>query len=126
MNTHGGKRTGAGRKPTGNKTPRCFRLSDEEYQAVKDYIKSLRSENKMTIEAIKQAAQDFANKAAHVDNCERLGYEGLMDAAKADETAALSRLVKRIDEAGLTIEDAVKAAKLPWPIEKTIKNGGRW
>ena len=126
--THGGYRPGSGAKKTlpDNANPRAIRLTDAEYLAVKEFIKSLRSENKMTIEEIKQAAKDFANKAAHVDTCERLGYEGLMDEAKADETAALSRLVKRIDEAGMTIEEAVKAAKLPWPIEKTLKNGGRW
>ena len=101
--THGGKRENAGRKPTGSKTPRCFRLDAEEYDKVKEFIKIMRSENKMTIEVIKQAAKDFANKAERVDNCERLGYEGLMDEAKADETAALSRLVKSIDAAGMTI-----------------------
>lgn len=126
--SHGGYRPGSGAKKTlpDNATPRSIRLTDAEYLAVKEFIKSLRSENKMTIEAIKQAAKDFANNAEHVDNCERLGYVGLINEAKADETAALSRLVKRIDEAGMTIEGAVKAAKLPWPIEKTLKNGGRW
>ena len=124
--THGGYRSNAGRKPTGNKTPRCFRLDAEEYAKVKEFIKIMRSEDKMKIEEIKKAAKDFSNKAAHVDTCERLGYVGLIYEAKADETAALSRLVKRIDEAGMTIEEAVKAAKLPWPIEKTLKTGGRW
>lgn len=124
--SHGGYRPGSGAKKTlpDNAIPRAIRLTDAEYLAVKDYIKSLRSENKM--EEIKKAAKDFSNKAAHVDTCERLGYVGLIYEAKADETAALSRLVKRIDEAGLTIDEAVKAAKLPWPIEKTLKTGGRW
>lgn len=126
--SHGGYRPGSGAKKTlpNGATPRAIRLTDEEYAKVKEFIKIMRSENKMTIEAIKQAAKDFANKAVHVDNCERLGYEGLLDAVKADEMVAFSRLVKRIDEAGMTIEEAVKAAKLPWPIEKTLKNGGRW
>lgn len=126
--THGGYRPGSGAKKTlpDNAIPRAIRLTDAEYLAVKEFIKSLRSENKMKIEEIKKAAKDFSNKAAHVDTCERLGYVGLIYEAKADETAALSRLVKRIDEAGLTIDEAVKAAKLPWPIEKTLKNGGRW
>lgn len=70
--------------------------------------------------------KDFSNKAEHVDNCERLGYVGLINEAKADERVAFGRLVKRIEEAGMTIEEAIKAAKLPWPIEKTLKNGGRW
>ncbi len=126
--SHGGYRPGSGAKKTlpDNATPRSIRLTDAEYLAVKEFIKSLRSEDKMTIEAIRQAAKEFANKAEHVDNCERLGYVGLIDGAKADEIAAFSRLVKSIDAAGMTIEEAVKAAKLPWPIEKTLKTGGRW
>lgn len=80
----------------------------------------------MAIEIIKQAAQDFSNKAAQVDVCERLGYAGLINEAKADEMVAFGRLVKRIEEAGMTIDEAIKAAKLPYPIEKTLKNGGRW
>ena len=67
--THGGKRENAGRKPTGNKTPRCYRLDNEEYAKVKEFIKIMRSEDKMTIEEIRQSAQDFYNKAARVDNC---------------------------------------------------------
>ena len=43
MATHGGKRTGSGRKPTGAKPVRAFRLSDSEYLAVKEYIKTLRA-----------------------------------------------------------------------------------
>lgn len=44
MTTRGGKREGAGRKPTGQKPSRTFRLDDEEYQAVKKFIEKMRTE----------------------------------------------------------------------------------
>lgn len=49
----GGKREGAGR-PVGSTRPsnlrmRSMRLSDEEYQQIKAYLKQLRSMPKMTI-----------------------------------------------------------------------------
>ena len=39
---HGGKRPGAGRKATGAKPNRTFRLDDGEYQKVKEFIEQLR------------------------------------------------------------------------------------
>lgn len=44
--TWGGKREGAGRKQTlpSNATPRPIRLTDEEYQAVKEFIKAYREQ----------------------------------------------------------------------------------
>jgi|GEM_PF-3451584 len=42
---HGGKRPGAGRPATGAKPNRTFRLDDEEYEKVKEYIKTLRENN---------------------------------------------------------------------------------
>ncbi len=67
--SHGGYRPGSGAKKTlpDNATPKSIRLTDAEYLAVKEFIKSLRSENKMTIEEIRQVAKDFSNKAAHVE-----------------------------------------------------------
>lgn len=44
MTTRGGKREGSGRKPTGQKPNRTFRLDDEEYQAVKQFIEKMRAE----------------------------------------------------------------------------------
>lgn len=43
---HGGHREGAGRPATGAKPNRTFRLTDEEYQKVKEFIKSMRKEEK--------------------------------------------------------------------------------
>lgn len=45
MGKHGGKREGAGRKrtlPSGAKT-KCIKMTDEEFIAVKEYLKRLRA-----------------------------------------------------------------------------------
>lgn len=43
-NNHGGKRSGAGRPPVPEpRKPRCFRLTDKEYQATKDFIKGMKN-----------------------------------------------------------------------------------
>ncbi len=42
----GGKRPGAGRPATGAKPNRTMRLSDEEYEKVKAFVKQLRREDK--------------------------------------------------------------------------------
>jgi len=40
--THGGPREGAGRPATGAKPNRTFRLTDDEYKKVKEFINQLR------------------------------------------------------------------------------------
>lgn len=45
-NAWGGKRPGAGRPATGAKPNRTIRLSDEEYEKVKEFVKQLRREDK--------------------------------------------------------------------------------
>lgn len=43
----GGKRKGAGRKPSGGTKPvRGLRLSDAEYEQVKEFVKKIRSKDK--------------------------------------------------------------------------------
>jgi hypothetical protein len=39
----GGKRPGSGRKPTGAKL-RSFRLTEEQYQQVKEFVKQLKAQ----------------------------------------------------------------------------------
>ncbi len=41
---HGGPRPGAGRPATGAKPNRTMRLSDEEYEKVKEFVKQLRNQ----------------------------------------------------------------------------------
>jgi len=45
-NQHGGKRPGAGRPATGAMPPRSIRMTDEEYELVKQFLKELRSNKK--------------------------------------------------------------------------------
>jgi hypothetical protein len=48
----GGSRPGSGRKPVEEKRkPYAFRLTQAEHQQVKEYIKKMKEENKMTKEA---------------------------------------------------------------------------
>lgn len=41
--THGGRRPGAGRPKTGAMPSRTIRMKDDEYQKVKEYLKTLRA-----------------------------------------------------------------------------------
>lgn len=43
----GGKREGAGRKPSSNPTkPRVFRLTEDQYELVKEFVAQLRGKSK--------------------------------------------------------------------------------
>ena len=82
---------GPQKSPTGQRTGRVGTMT--EYLQLRIY-KKFKEWKQNDNRRIKQAAKDFSNKAGHVDNCERLGYEGLIDEAKADETAALADWLK--------------------------------
>ena len=46
---HGGKRPGAGRPATGSMPTRAIRMTDKEYELVKQFLADLRSKSKTTL-----------------------------------------------------------------------------
>ena len=81
----GGKRQNAGRPATGAKPNRTFRLSDAEYEAVKEFIKNLRSESKMRYELRMKVETD--GTISRNDDLQVLinDAEGMFKKAKASE-----------------------------------------
>jgi hypothetical protein len=120
QHTHGGKRPGAGRKPTGRK-PYSFRLTLEEHAKVKEFIAKMKEGIKMTmftakginsgkVITIETSYDDFINFFYLPDEAPEQDADG---AYLADDDTINYALVE--------YPDAVKSA------DGMVKNlGGKW